>query len=79
MVLLKFSIHQVNNYLHENVHNYIFIDINNNKTINSGYQSSINQNQFAETIVDLLLNLLEKANLTRTRSIIRNTTELTTY
>ena len=57
--------------------NYIFIDINSNETINSGNQSSINQNQFAETIVDLLLNLLEKANLTRTISVIRNNTELT--
>ncbi len=46
----------------------------------NGNQSSINtidQNHFAETVVDLLLDLLEKANLTRTVSVIHNHRELT--
>jgi hypothetical protein len=47
----------------------------------NGNQSSIIQtvdkNQFAETVVDLLLDLLEKANLSRTVSVIHNDTELT--
>ena len=37
---------------------------------------TIDRNQFAETVVDLLLDLLEKANLSRTVSIIHNDTEL---
>jgi len=40
-----------------------------------GNQSSVNtidQKQFAETVVDLLLDLLEKANLSRTVSVIHN-------
>lgn len=53
---------------------------NHNETISHGNQSSIppvDQNQFAETVVDLLLDLLEKANLSRTVSVIHNDTELT--
>ena len=53
---------------------------NHNETIIHGNQSSIppvDQNQFAETVVDLLLDLLEKANLSRTVSVIHNDTELT--
>ena len=53
---------------------------NNNETANNGNQSSIqtvDKNQFAETVVDLLLDLLEKANLSRTVSVIHNETELT--
>jgi hypothetical protein len=46
--------------------NYILID---NQTL-------IDQNQFAETVVDLLLDLLEKANLSHNVSIIHNNTEL---
>jgi hypothetical protein len=60
--------------------NYIFIDINNTETMMNGNQSLINiadQNQFAETVVDLLLDLLEKANLSRTVSVIHNGTKLT--
>jgi len=46
----------------------------------NGNQSSINtidQTQFAESVVDLLLDLLEKANLSRTVSVIHNRRELT--
>jgi hypothetical protein len=43
----------------------------------NGNQTSVDQNQFAETVVDLLLDLLEKANLSRTVSVIHNDTELT--
>jgi len=53
---------------------------NNNETTINGNQSSIqtiDKNQFAETVVDLLLDLLEKANLSRTVSVIHNDTELT--
>lgn len=53
---------------------------NHNETSVQGNQSSIppvDQNQFAETVVDLLLDLLEKANLSRTVSVIHNDTELT--
>ncbi len=52
---------------------------NNNETMINGNQSSIqtvDKNQFAETVVDLLLDLLEKANLSRTVSVIHNDTEL---
>jgi hypothetical protein len=38
---------------------------------------TVDKNQFAETVVDLLLDLLEKANLSRTVSVIHNDTELT--
>ncbi|CAF0919310.1 unnamed protein product [Rotaria sordida] len=53
---------------------------NDNETTLNDNQSSIqivDKNQFAETVVDLLLDLLEKANLSRTVSIIHNDTELT--
>lgn len=53
---------------------------NHNETILHGNQSAIptvDKNQFAETVVDLLLDLLEKANLSRTVSVIHNDTELT--
>jgi hypothetical protein len=43
----------------------------------NGNQTSVDQNQFAEIVVDLLLDLLEKANLSRTVSVIHNDTELT--
>ncbi|CAF1008030.1 unnamed protein product [Adineta steineri] len=46
--------------------------INNNETMTNG-------NQFAEIIVGLLLDLVEKANLSRTISIIHNDTELTEF
>ena len=36
----------------------------------------MDKNQFAETVVDLLLDLLEKANLSRTVSVIHNDTDL---
>jgi hypothetical protein len=52
----------------------------NNETTIVGNHSSIEQvdrKQFAETVVDLLLDLLEKANLSRTVSVIHNETELT--
>lgn len=50
----------------------------NNETSPSQNQSLvIDKNQFAETVVDLLLDLLEKANLSRTVSVIHNETELT--
>ncbi|CAF1589714.1 unnamed protein product [Rotaria sp. Silwood1] len=52
---------------------------NDNETASNDNQSSIqiiDKNQFAETVVDLLLDLLEKANLSRTVSIIHNDTEL---
>ncbi|CAF4454383.1 unnamed protein product, partial [Adineta steineri] len=55
-------------------------DNNNNETIFNGNQSSIqtvDKKQFADTVVDLLLDLLEKANLSRTVSVIHNDTELT--
>jgi len=58
----------------------IYNNNNNNQTMINGNQSLINpvdQNQFAETVVDLLLDLLEKANLSRTVSVIHNDTELT--
>lgn len=42
----------------------------------SAVQQQVDQNQFAETVVDLLLDLLEKANLSRTVSVIQNDTEL---
>ncbi len=48
----------------------------------NGNQSSINtidQKQFAETVVDLLLDLLEKANLSRTVSVIHNHREWTEF
>jgi hypothetical protein len=45
----------------------------------NGNQTSVDQNQFAETVVDLLLDLLEKANLSRTVSVIHNDTELTEF
>ncbi|CAF2854190.1 unnamed protein product [Rotaria sp. Silwood2] len=54
--------------------------LNDNDTTLNDNQSSIHivdKNQFAETVVDLLLDLLEKANLSRTVSIIHNDTELT--
>ena len=44
---------------------------------NSNNETSLVPNQFAETVVDLLLDLLEKANLSRTVSVIHNETELT--
>lgn len=45
---------------------------------NSNNETSlVPPNQFAETVVDLLLDLLEKANLSRTVSVIHNETELT--
>jgi hypothetical protein len=53
---------------------------NHNETTINGNQTSIqkiDKNQFAETVVDLLLDLLEKANLSRTVSVIHNDTELT--
>ena len=53
---------------------------NQNETSLHGNQSAIpavDKNQFAETVVDLLLDLLEKANLSRTVSVIHNDTELT--
>ena len=46
----------------------------NNETTVNGTDSITNQ--FAETVVDLLLDLLEKANLSRTISVIHNETEL---
>ncbi|CAF1994073.1 unnamed protein product [Rotaria magnacalcarata] len=51
-----------------------------NQTILNDNQSSIeaiDKNQFTETVVDLLMDLLQKANLSRTISIIHNDTELT--
>ena len=51
-----------------------------NETIFNDSQSSIqaiDRNQFAASVVDLLLDLLEKANLSRTVSIIHNDTDLT--
>jgi hypothetical protein len=48
---------------------------NNETTINDN--QTVDKNQFAETVVDLLLDLLEKANLSRTVSVIHNDTELT--
>ncbi len=52
---------------------------NNETTINDNQLSieKVDKNQFAETVVDLLLDLLEKANLSRTVSVIHNDTELT--
>ena len=44
---------------------------------NQSAVQQVDQNQFAETVVDLLLDLLEKANLSRTVSVIHNDTELT--
>lgn len=58
----------------------LVINNTNTETILNESQSSIHtidKNQFAETVVDLLLDLLEKANLSRTVSIIHNHTELT--
>ena len=49
---------------------------NDNATAVSRNQT-VDKNQFAETVVDLLLDLLEKANLSRTVSVIHNDTELT--
>ena len=52
----------------------------NNETMLNGSHPAVEQvdkNQFAETVVDLLLDLLEKANLSRTVSVIHNETELT--
>ena len=47
--------------------------------LNGSYPSAgqVDKKQFAETVVDLLLDLLEKANLSRTVSVIHNETELT--
>ena len=40
---------------------------------------SFDENRFAETVVDLLLELLDKANLSHTISIIHNDTDLTEF
>ncbi|UJR09785.1 hypothetical protein I4U23_014012 [Adineta vaga] len=49
---------------------------NVNETAINGNQT-VDKKQFADTVVDLLLDLLEKANLSRTVSVIHNDTELT--
>jgi hypothetical protein len=64
----------------ENNQSLVIYNDNNNETIihdNQSLINSVDQNQFAETVVDLLLDLLEKANLSRTVSVIHNDTELT--
>lgn len=54
----------------------IFND-NHTETNNQSSSPTVDKNQFAETVVDMLLDLLEKANLSRTVSLIHNETELT--